>query len=125
MRALLVLSVLSLVACREDEGPNMRPGENCKGCHDNFTIAGTVFPSAQAQASEGIAGVTVTVVDSASKTIALTSNDVGNFYTGDSVTWPASITLTLGARTANMPNAQNGACASCHTTSAQGRVYLP
>ena len=125
MRTLLLLSALTLLACGEDHGPNMRPGENCKSCHGNFTIAGTVFPSAQAQASEGISGVTVTVVDSAQNTLTMTSNSAGNFFTGDSVTWPASITLTLGTRTANMPSAPSGACASCHTTAGQGRVYLP
>jgi hypothetical protein len=125
MRILLLLSALALFACGEDHGPNMRPGENCKGCHNNFSLAGTVFPSAQAQASEGLAGVTVTVVDSAHKTLSLTTNSVGNFYSEDALTWPASITLALGTRTANMPSAPSGACASCHTASGQGRVYLP
>ena len=103
----------------------MRPGENCKGCHGSFSIAGTVFPSAQAQASEGLAGVTVTVVDSAQKTLTLTSNSVGNFFSEDALTWPADITLTLGSRTASMQGADSGACASCHTSSGQNRVYLP
>jgi cytochrome c553 len=31
----------------------------------------------------------------------------------------------LGTRTANMPSAPSGACASCHNTAGQGRVYLP
>jgi|WetSurMetagenome_2_1015567.scaffolds.fasta_scaffold1319744_1 hypothetical protein len=127
MRALLLLSVLSLVACGNSsgEGPTMRPGENCKGCHGSFSIAGTVFPSAQAQASEGLAGVTVTVVDSAQKTLTLTSNSVGNFFSEDALTWPADITLTLGSRTASMQGAASGACAGCHTSSSQNRVYLP
>jgi hypothetical protein len=125
MRTLLLLSALALFACGEDHGPNMRPGEDCKGCHNNFSLAGTVFSSAQAQASEGVSGVTVTVVDSTQNTITMTTNSVGNFYTGAAVTWPASITLALGTRTANMPSAPSGACASCHTASVQGRVYLP
>jgi hypothetical protein len=122
---LATLATLALSACGEDHGPNMRPGEDCKSCHGNFSIAGTVFPSAQAQASEGLSGVTVTVVDSTQKTITMTSNGVGNFYSGDAVTWPAVITLSLGSRTATMPNGSSGACASCHTTSGQGRVFLP
>ena len=71
--------------------------------------------------------MTVTVVDSVQKTVSMTSNSVGNFYSEESVTWPATITLTLGTRTAGMQNGQSGACASCHNTSStgQGRVYLP
>jgi len=129
MRTLFVVApvaLLALVAC-DANGPTMKPGENCKGCHDNFSVAGTVYPSAQAQASEGLSGVTVAVVDSAQKTVTMTSNSVGNFYSQESVTWPATITLTLGTRTASMQNGQSGACATCHNTSAtgQGRVYLP
>ena len=125
MRTLLLLSLVSLVGCGDGNGPTMRPGENCKGCHSGFTVAGTVFPSAQAQASEGVEGVTVSIADSTPKTLTLTSNSVGNFYSETAVSWPATITLSLGIRTATMPNAPDGACASCHTTSGQGRVYLP
>jgi hypothetical protein len=123
MRTLMLLSLLTLSAC-DANGPTMRPGENCKGCHD-FTLAGTVFPSTQAQGSDGIDGVTVTVVDANQKTLTLTSNSAGNFYTKNAVAWPAAITLSLGSRTATMPAAPNGACATCHTTSGQGRVFLP
>jgi hypothetical protein len=124
MRTLLWFAVFALVGC-EEGGPTMKPGEDCKGCHHDFTVAGTVYPTAQAQANEGLAGVTVTVVDSAQASLVLTSNEVGNFYSKAAVAWPATITLALGTRTATMPGASSGACASCHSSAAQGRVYLP
>lgn len=123
--AVLSFVLISLVfAACDSNGPTMRPGENCLGCH-KFTAAGTVFSSAQAGASEGVNGVTVTLVDSNQKTVTMTSNSAGNFYTNDSISWPANITLALGSRTASMVGASVGACASCHSTSGQGRVYLP
>jgi hypothetical protein len=123
MRFVFLSSLLLLVAC-DSTGPTMRPGENCKSCH-GFTAAGTVFPSAQAASSEGINGATVTIVDSNQKSVTMTSNSAGNFYTNDAIVWPATITLTLGSRSATMPDAHDGACASCHTTSGQGRIFLP
>ena len=127
MRGVFLVFVLGLAAC-DSNGPTMRPGENCNGCHGNFSAAGTVFPSDQAGAGEGINGVTVSLVDSNQKTVTLTSNSAGNFYASQAVAWPADITLTLGTRTAVMPKAPNGACATCHTTSTstsgQGRVFL-
>jgi hypothetical protein len=123
MRFVLLSSLLLLVAC-DPNGPTMRPGENCKSCH-GFTASAPVFPTVQAASSEGINGATVTIVDSNQKSVTMTSNSAGNFYTDDSIAWPATITLTLGSRSATMPAAPNGACASCHTTSGQGRVFLP
>jgi len=126
MRTLLILlAVCVLLGCGDEGGPTMRPGEDCNSCHSEFTVAGTVFPSAQAQAGEGIAGVTVSIVDSAQKTLTLTSNSAGNFYSEAPVSWPADISLSLGTRTATMGGASAGACASCHSTLGQGRVFLP
>ena len=125
MRTLLLMSMICLVACGEEDGPTMRPGENCKGCHGELTLAGTVFPSAQAEANEGIAGVTVSVLDSAQNTLTLTSNSAGNFYTDKPITWPANMTLTLGTRRATMSGAPSGDCATCHTIGVQGLIYLP
>lgn len=102
----------------------MRPGENCIGCH-TFSAAGTVFPSEQSAAKEGIGGVTVTIVDASQKTVRLNTNSAGNFYTNDAIAWPANITLTLGSRTASMDSAPHGACATCHGTDVPGRVSLP
>jgi hypothetical protein len=122
MRVALLVSMLFLSAC-EANGPTMRPGENCKSCHD-FSAAGTVFPGSQSGSGEGVSGVTVSLVDSTQKTVTMTSNSAGNFYTNQPVAWPATVTLALGNRAATMPNAPSGACATCHTTSGQGRVFL-
>lgn len=127
MRMPCLALLVVLVACGEDdEGPTMRPGEDCKACH-GFSAAGTVFPSPRAGAREGIDGVTITVVDADQRTVTMTSNSAGNFYTERAIKWPADITLSLGGRTASMAAAPSGACASCHTTDsgAEGRVALP
>lgn len=126
MRVPCLALVIFLVAGCEEGGPTMRPGEDCIKCH-GFSAAGTVFPSTQASTNEGINGVTITVVDSDRKTVTMTSNSAGNFYTEAAIKWPADITLILGGRTASMAAAPRGACASCHSTGGegQGRVALP
>jgi hypothetical protein len=127
MRALVLLSSLLVVGCGGgDEGKDatMTPGQDCLACHKDFSVGGTVYGSAGAQVNEGVEGVTVTIVDSAQKTLALTSNRAGNFYSTTPVTWPADVTFTLGTRSSNMVAAPSGACGSCHTSNGQNLVYL-
>ena len=124
MRTIALLALVMFAACG-NEGPTMRPGEDCTKCH-SYKVAGTVFPSASAAASGGIANITVTLVDSAQKTITLTSNSAGNFYTDQSIAWPASVSVTQGSTTVSMIKPlTGGACNSCHVPDGQGRVHLP
>ena len=134
--SVVTLALSTMVACGQsagegsDEGsPTMRPGEDCTHCHGNFTVAGSVFPTANAATNQGVAGVVVTLVDANGKSIALTSNSAGNFYTSEAVQFPADVTVVTGTTTQTMPAAPNGSCNSCHTlppqSNAPGRVHAP
>jgi hypothetical protein len=85
----------------------MAPGEDCLACHDGrdakrWTVAGTW---------DGGAGVRVTLTDAAGKSVALTTNQVGNFYTEQPLAFP----LTVTAAGARMPDPVTyGGCNRCH-----------
>jgi len=102
----------------------MDPGLDCLACHQTFSVGGTVYPSDSSPLDQGLAGVTVTILDSAQVTLTLTSNQGGNFYSKAPIVWPADITFTLGTRTAKMLAATSGACNTCHTTNRQSLMYL-
>lgn len=135
---LLGLALFTSLAGCNDEGPLMRPGENCLSCHSaggmqrapHYTVAGTVFALPGADVNSGSDGITVTITDAANKTITLVTNSAGNFYTAQAVTYPISARLTKGSTTVAMSQTvSDGGCASCHTVPPQmlapGRVYIP
>ncbi len=130
MRVSLLLFLVCLPGCGEGgaKDATMSPGQDClaSGCHTDFSLGGTVYASPNAPLDQGLEGVTVTILDSAQKTLTLTSNRTGNFYSKEPVAWPADVTLTLGAREGFMAAASSGACSSsaCHTRN-RGLVYLP
>ena len=115
------LLVATLTACgggEDGEGGShalMAPGENCmrSGCHGNFTVAGTVFPSAASAASAGLANVSVVITDANNAQTTLTSNAAGNFYTSQSMALPLQSVYVLrnGTRT-DMSGTPTGACAA-------------
>ncbi len=109
-----------------DEGPTMKPGENCL-THHSFSAAGTVFKSVSSGTGDGLAGATVLITDSQGRKVSLTTNSAGNFYTEDALSFPAEVTVTSGANVQTMPAAPNGGCNSCHgqppSNNAPGRVY--
>ena len=126
----LALSPLALSACVPENGPWMYPGSDCLACHSEkgtapdrvWSVAGTTANLALgAGPAPELAGATVSFVDAAGKTHAMTSNGAGNFYTAESVVFPLSdVTIAREGqppRVMPMP-AQSGSCNACHT--AQG-----
>lgn len=118
-------------------GPEMLPGDNCLRCHSEnskyptaprWTAAGTVFAAHDSE--EGVAGAEVTVTAADGKSITLTSNRVGNFYTAEPLTAPLRIKLTHESFEAEMPiEAPAGSCNACHswpdaTGDALGRIRV-
>jgi predicted CXXCH cytochrome family protein len=87
-------------------GPLMAPGEDCLACHDgqgaqHFSTAGTWSgPNA-----------TVTITDSARKVVTLTTNQVGNFYTAETLRFP--LTVRVESQTMEGPVTYGG-CNRCH-----------
>jgi hypothetical protein len=129
MRVSLWLPLVCLLGCGGGGGGDgkdefMSPGEDClaAGCHTDFSFGGTVYAADDAPAEQGLEGVTIKVVDAANKTLTLTSNRTGNFYTKESVTWPASFYLTKDNLSGDMLNASNGQCNACHSLKRYGRV---
>lgn len=139
-RSILVLAAVAAGACTPDNGPTMRPGEDCLRCHGGSTatgagderhatpwsLAGTVYPSAGSSADAGIEGVDIQVSDAAGFTFVLHSNLVGNFYSAESVAYPLRVCVARNGATRCMEEpSENGACNSCHTPEEAGRIFAP
>lgn len=132
--ALLAVLLLALSACGGGGGgggddvqgsATMRPGEDCKSCHANYTAAGTVYLAADAAANAGVSGASVVIVGPLAS-VELTSNAAGNFYTTQAYGFPATVTVTAPGQTARsmvLDDARYSGCGSCH--GAGGRVHSP
>lgn len=138
MRTLLLLTVIGMGTwdCGiSTDNPVMRPGENCLRCHSgdraqSWTVAGTLFQSPTAAASDGLEGASVYVTDANGKGLTLRTNSAGNFYTAEDLAFPLHIVVQKGTTQVGMMQAApNGACNSCHgdppQNGAPGRIYLP
>jgi hypothetical protein len=103
-------------------------GQDCmQGCHNHgFTLSGTLYGAAGTTA---LAGGTITVTDSAGKTLNLVTAQNGNFYTSQAIAFPitvyASACPTSMPMTASIANG-NGGCnkSGCHANGAQGHIHL-
>ncbi len=127
------------------KGPLHRPGQPCLLCHDNFSVAGTVYeddlmtPYDQA---------TVTLIDAVGNQTQATTNEAGNFYVLESDWKPV---FPIGSYTDDAGNnvvgvsivgndpqnpaqmmthiGRDGSCATCHfgsapTADSPGPVYV-
>jgi hypothetical protein len=115
-------------------GTDMRPGNDCTGCH-NFAIAGTVYPTLDEPNNcdgTGAGGIKVLITGADNVTLTLTpSATSGNFYSSSSVKTPYSVKLTnsAGASRSMVAHQTAGNCNSCHTPTgangAPGRITAP
>ena len=87
-------------------GPLMSPGADCLLCHD-----GRDAPAFSAAGTWGGPGRTVTIADSAGRTVTLVTNEVGNFFTSETLSFP--LTVRVGGETMPDPVTYGG-CNSCH-----------
>ncbi len=145
-RLLLVLSTLGVTACGDgtksvgaSTGPLMRPGQDCLSCHSEgagrgapvWSLGGTVYPRADAEAEEGVAGVDVLISDANDALIErLTTNAVGNFYTATPLAPGFRVALEYQGQRIAMPcPPPAGLCNACHNNppigQARGRIYIP
>ncbi len=144
-RGICGCAALLLVACTPENGPLMRPGEDCLRCHGGspggsqgereehapaWSIAGTVYAATNASASAGVAGADVDVTDATGFRFQLHSNLAGNFYVADAVTFPVQVCVTRnGHRSCMEGTSPHGACNYCHaippTGGAEGRIAAP
>lgn len=121
-------------------GPLMRPGDDCLRCHSagskypeakHWTLAGTIFPRADASSTEGVAGASLIVSTPDGKPVlTLVSNSVGNFYTDVALPSGFRVAVEFGGERIDMPCAPPaGNCAACHSLppigGPTGRIYVP
>lgn len=130
---------LALCACVPDNGPLMRPGEDCLACHGRdgttppgerarnaiaWSAAGTVFNPADPTA--GSEGVRVQITDASGFSFALGTNLAGNFYTRETLRFPLRACLSRGGATVCQQGpVTSGACNSCHGLAALGAPQPP
>lgn len=133
---------------RRDRGSSlMHPGGACIECHDkhldapSFTIGGTVFPTGHEPTDcNGVDGTKtaakVIITDANGKSLSLSVNAAGNFYTTKPVALPYRAKVIVGDQEREMDVEQkSGDCNGCHTQQgtnnqggdekAPGRIILP
>ena len=105
-------------------------GRNCMdGCHNHgFTLAGTLYTGVLN--NTGYAGATITIKDSANRTIDVVVQANGNFYTAQAISFPAVVMASACPQGTKMTGQiANGACntTACHAQvgGAQGQIHLP
>ena len=112
---------------------------------ESVSVAGTVFPSRAAAATQGVEGVEVLVTDANGKQLTLRSNGAGNFYTAESLADLVDIQVQNQTRRMRMDLSvvgggslrQVGSCNRCHLDApsglsptlgqqgAPGRLFIP
>jgi hypothetical protein len=112
-------------------GPFHRPGQPCLLCHQDFSLAGTVYSEVTSAAPVG--GASVYIIDSTDNQFVATTNCAGNFYVragSFDPQYPIWMSVVDGnvERDMSSPSYRWGACASCHTRpvgpGSPGPVYL-
>ena len=120
---------------------DMNPGMACNGCHASsggeaprFSIAGTVYPTAHepdlCNGAGSSSGAQIVITGADGRTLTLSSNAAGNFYSQTAVKAPYSAKVVTAAGTRAMTATQtSGDCNGCHTQNgangAPGRIMLP
>lgn len=106
MKRAVFATLLLASACIPEEGPMMAPFQDCLRCHSSrgdartWSVAGT-----------WARGSSVTVVDQNGRSVTLTGNQAGNFYTAEPLAFP----LTAFVNGAKMPDPLTyGGCNVCH-----------
>jgi hypothetical protein len=137
MNRLVLVVALAVAGCVPEEGPLMRPGEDCMRCHGanedeakTWSIAGTVYDAPDADAQAGLLGAHIQITDASGWSFRLRSNLSGNFYSAESVAFPLQVCAEKGGATHCMEDpVQSGACNACHTVpptgEAPGRIAVP
>jgi cytochrome c553 len=122
----------------------MNPGMACIKCHNqqgegpNYSIAGTVYPTAhepdkcngKVLSGPAISTAIIEIIDKNGGVHTTTVNSVGNFGTTTFIAKPYTAKVKYDGRERVMTTPQtSGDCNDCHTQSgaqnAPGRVLLP
>ncbi|MEP9410435.1 MAG: carboxypeptidase regulatory-like domain-containing protein [Candidatus Brocadia sp.] len=117
---------------KNEEAISHNAGKDClaSGCHASggwklFSIAGTIYTDAEG--TDARRGAQIKAVDANGIAVNLTSDQIGNFYSAQSMTAPFMISVSYRGRKVKMPGiASGGGCNAdgCHTVGSAGRVYV-
>jgi hypothetical protein len=122
-------------------GHEMHPGGACNTCHattggeaPQFTIAGTVYPTAHEPNDcfgVGSGAAQVIIMDANGNTqLTISTNASGNFTSTTGISKPYRAKIVANGKTREMAATQtDGNCNSCHTVNgangAPGRIMMP
>ena len=119
-------------AAGEVTGPLMRPGQNCLRCHSEgsgfgaspWSAGGTVFPSEDAESTEGVSDVRVILEDDDGNVVELTTNAAGNFYTNEPLGDLFWASIEHNGERIDMPvPVPAGSCNACHSPGPVGGAF--
>lgn len=115
-----------------DEEVSHNAGKDCltSGCHASggwkrFYLGGTIYTDSEGVAAR--AGAQIKAVDANGITVNLTSDQLGNFYSAQSMAPPFTISVSYRGRMVKMPGAASGGGCNadgCHVVGSVGRVYI-
>jgi len=114
--ATLAALLLATAACIPEEGPMMLPGSDCMECHDGgegprWTVAGTWQRRGQQ----------VRIQDVNGKTFTVHTNQAGNFWSAEPISFPLQVSVDGVAMPAPPVAASSrGSCNQCHHFAAGG-----
>lgn len=117
----------------DDDDGSHHTGANCLtgGCHTSgehrFTIGGTIYSDINGTAAR--AGAQITVTGANNQKVVLTSDQIGNFHSSQSIPAPYTTTASYLGREVKMPaTAATGGCNdnNCHVVGygAAGRLFI-
>ena len=96
-----------------------------------WSLAGTVYESANAEAEAGLEGAEVQVTDQDDVSFSLRTNLTGNFYTSEPLAFPLKRVCVErgGGQRCMQATVANGSCNTCHSNpphnAAPGRLSAP
>jgi hypothetical protein len=123
---------VSFAGREDEEAVSHNAGKDCltSGCHASggwkrFSLGGTIYTDAEGTAA--MADAQIEAVDANGITVNLTSDQIGNIYSAQSMTAPFTISVSYRGRMVKMPGAASGGgcnADNCHVVGSAGRVYI-
>jgi len=116
------------------EGSQMLPGSDCLACHTagssgeggDFSYGGTAFVDIDGTAP--LVGATVRIIGNDGTSFETTTNDAGNFYGTQALSFPILAEIDVDGQTKAMVTpVSTGACSTCHMCggTSGGKLYAP
>src|SRR5512138_722640 len=117
-------------ACDPTNGPLMKPGSDCLGCHDGgrakrWSVAGTIYDGPVDAPGAAAEGATVRITDATGWTLERETNQAGNFYTAEPVAFPLKVCVTRHGGEACMQEPLPSGMSSCNACHGPHGILTP